>query len=90
MIAYASRKLKVHEKNYPTHDFELAAVALELAIYVYLKRSKSSPKKWLDLLKDYDISVLYHPGKENVVADALSRLSMGSVAYVDDESKELI
>ena len=26
VVAYASRQLKVHEKNYPTHDLELAAV----------------------------------------------------------------
>ena len=32
----------------------------------------------------------YHPGKANVVADALSRLYMGSVAHVDEESKELV
>ena len=29
-IAYASRQLKVHEKNYPTHDLELAAVVFAL------------------------------------------------------------
>ena len=33
--------------------------------------------------------VLYHPGKTNMVADALSRLSMGSVAHVDDDRKKL-
>jgi len=30
--------------------------------------------RWLELIKDYDLSVLYHPGKPNVVADALSRV----------------
>ncbi|WMV58247.1 hypothetical protein MTR67_051632 [Solanum verrucosum] len=33
VIAYASRKLKVHEKNYPTHDLELAAVVFALKIW---------------------------------------------------------
>ena len=33
VIAYASRQLKVHEKNYPTHDFELAAVVFALKIW---------------------------------------------------------
>jgi len=30
-------------------------------------------RRWIEYLKDYDFELLYHPGKENVVADALSR-----------------
>jgi hypothetical protein len=29
-------------------------------------------RRWLELIKDYDLEIQYHPGKENVVADALS------------------
>ena len=36
------------------------------------------------------MSVHYHHGKVNVVADSLSRLSMGSVAHVEEERKELV
>ena len=36
------------------------------------------------------MSVHYHPGKANVVTDALSRLSMGSVAHVEEERNELL
>ena len=34
--------------------------------------------------------MFYHPGKANVVANALSRVSMGSVAHVDEDKKELV
>ncbi|XP_069145932.1 uncharacterized protein [Solanum lycopersicum] len=44
----------------------------------------------VELLKNYDMSVLYHPGKANVVADALSRMTMGSVSHVEEEKKERV
>ncbi|GJT11312.1 putative reverse transcriptase domain-containing protein [Tanacetum coccineum] len=94
VIAYASRQLKIHEKNYTTHDLELGAVVFALKIWRhYLYGTKSviytdhkslqhifSPKelnmrqrRWIKLFSDYDCEIRYHPGKENVVVDALSR-----------------
>ena len=34
-------------------------------------------RSWLELIKDYDLEIHYHPGKANVVADALSRKAYG-------------
>ena len=33
VVAYASRQLKSHEQNYPTHDLELAAVVFALKVW---------------------------------------------------------
>nr|GFB14381.1 hypothetical protein [Tanacetum cinerariifolium] len=55
--------LKIHEKNYTTHDLELGAV----------KELNMRQRRWLGLLSDYDCDIHYHPGKANVVANALSR-----------------
>ncbi|GJR91355.1 putative reverse transcriptase domain-containing protein [Tanacetum coccineum] len=63
VIAYASRQLKIHEKNYTTHDLELEAVVFALKIW----------RHYLYGTNDYDCEIRYHPGKANVVADALSK-----------------
>ena len=44
----------------------------------------------MELLKDYDCSVLYHLGKANVVANALSRKSAGSLAHINTERRPII
>ena len=36
------------------------------------------------------MSVLYHPGKTNVVADLLSRMTMGSLSHVEEAKKDLV
>ena len=46
-------------------------------------------RRWLDLIKDYDMKLHYHPGKANVVADALSRKSYANTLVSTGVSKEL-
>ena len=41
------------------------------------------------MVKDYDISMLYHLTNDNIVEDTLRRLSMGSVSHVEDNKKKL-
>ena len=88
VIAYALTQLKIHEKNYPTHDLELVVVVFALKLlrhyrygvhvdvfivhksiqFVFTQRELNLRQRtWLELLKDYDMSVHYHPGKANVV-----------------------
>ncbi|RVW73760.1 Transposon Tf2-2 polyprotein [Vitis vinifera] len=78
VVAYASRQLKQHERNYPTHDLELAAVVFALKTWRhYLQR------RWMETLEDYDFALHYHPGKANVVADALSRKNVGQLSSLE-------
>ena len=39
-------------------------------------------RRWMEFLEDYDFTLHYHPGKANVVADALSRKSRGALASI--------
>jgi hypothetical protein len=94
VVSYASRQLKDHERNYPTHDLELASVMHALKVwrhylmgkhcdvftdhkslkYIFTQKELNMrQRRWLELIKDYEMNRQYHPGKSNVVADALSR-----------------
>jgi hypothetical protein len=46
-------------------------------------------RRWLKVIKDYDLGINYHPGKANVVADALSHRSHVSQLVVDSMPFEL-
>ena len=100
VVAYGSRQLKTHKKNYPTHDLELAVVVFALKLWrCYLYGEKFQvysnhkslkyiftqkylnlrQRRWVKYLEGYDFTLNYHPGKTNVVADALSRKSWGEL-----------
>jgi hypothetical protein len=111
MIAYASRQLRKHELNYPTHDLELAAVVHALKIwrhyimgtkfqvyidhkilkYIFTQKDLNLRQhRWLELIKDYDLEIHYHPGKANLVADVLSRKEHVHAAIVAQLTDELV
>ena len=106
VVAYASRQLKPHENNYPTHDLESATIVFALKIwrhYLYEEKCfiytdhkslKYLPsqrelnlrqRRWMELIKDYDCMIDYHPGKANVVANTLSRKIMQMIRALNDQ-----
>ena len=103
VVAFGSRQLKDHERNYPVHDLELAAVVFALKSwrhylygetfevlsdhkslsYIFTHRDLNlRQRRWIECLTDYDFTLRYHPGKSNVVADALSRKGRGTLAMI--------
>ena len=111
VVSYASSQVRPHEKKYPIHDLELAAVVFALKVWMhylfgekfelytdhkslnylfgekfelftdhkslkYLFSQKDlnlRQQRWMETISAFDFEILYHPGKANVVADALSR-----------------
>ncbi|GJZ88599.1 putative reverse transcriptase domain-containing protein [Tanacetum coccineum] len=110
VTAYASRQLKVHEKNYTTHDLEIRSVIFALKTwrhYLYgtkctvftdhkslqhildQKELNMRQRRWLELLSDYNCDIPYHPGKANVVADALSQAQIEALKPENLENEDV-
>ncbi|KAA3480729.1 DNA/RNA polymerases superfamily protein [Gossypium australe] len=67
VVAYAPRQLRPHEVSIIYTDHK------SLKYLLTQKELNLRQRRWIELLKDYDCSIEYHPGEANVVADALSR-----------------
>jgi hypothetical protein len=110
VVSYASRHLRKHEENYPTHDLELATVVHALKIwrhylighrckiysdhkslkYIFTQTNLNLRQhRWLELPKDYDIRINYHPGKANIIADALSHKKYSNATFARKMRLEL-
>ncbi|GKA66716.1 putative reverse transcriptase domain-containing protein [Tanacetum coccineum] len=63
--------LKIFKKNDTTHDLELDHKSLQ---HIFSQKELNMrQRRWIELFSDYDYEIRYHPGKANVVANALSR-----------------
>ena len=47
-------------------------------------------RRWMEFLEDYDFTLHYHPGKANVVADALSQKSRGALASIASQEWRML
>jgi hypothetical protein len=58
--------------------------------YIFTQRDLNMrQRRWLEVLKDYDSQMFYHPAKANVVADALSRKSKEDEADLEEIMSQL-
>jgi hypothetical protein len=106
-IAYESKKLNPHQRNYPVHDKEMCAIMHALdrwrpfllgrhfTVYtdhrslIYFKTQphlNQRQLRWMERAADYDCEIKYKPGKENVVADALSRIHINALSSLPNQS----
>ena len=59
--------------------------------YIFKQRDLNMrQRRWMEFLEDYDFTLHYHPGKANVVADALSRKSRGALASIDSREWRML
>ncbi|XP_062080450.1 uncharacterized protein LOC133785215 [Humulus lupulus] len=72
--------LKILRRNPYNDKCEINNDYKSLRYFFTQKELNMRQRRWLEQLKDYDCKILYHPGKANVVADALSRQGDGSVS----------
>ena len=90
VVAYASRQLKVHEKNYLYGaQFRVFSDHKSLKYLFDQKELNMRQRRWSEFLKDYDFEILYHLGKAHVVADALSRKTVHVVHLMIKEMELL-
>ena len=53
--------------------------------YVFTQKELNlGQSRWLEYTKNYDMTVIYHPVKVNVVADAVCQMTMGCVSHLDE------
>ena len=81
-LAVVVFSLKIWRHNLYGEEFEVYSDHKSLK-YIFTQQDLNMrQRRWMDFLEDYDFTLHFHPGKENVVADALSQKSRGALASI--------
>ena len=82
--------LKIWRYYLYSEEFEVYSNHKSLK-YIFTQRNLNMrQRRWMEFLEDYDFTLHYHPGKENVVADALSRKSRGALASIASQEWRML
>jgi ribonuclease HI len=88
-LAAVVHALKIWRHYLIGHRYEIYSDHKSLK-YIFTQNDLNMrQRRWLELIKDYDLRINYHPGKANVVADALSRKKYCNASFVRRMQPEL-
>ncbi|KAL0320173.1 UNVERIFIED_CONTAM: hypothetical protein Sradi_5278800 [Sesamum radiatum] len=83
--------LYMHWRHYLYGEtFQILTDHKSLKYILTQKELNLRPRRWIELLKDYDCTIDYHPAKANVVADTLSRKSSATLADLGSHNATLL
>ena len=82
--------LKIWRHYLYSEEFEVYSDHKSLK-YIFTQRDiNMRQRRWMEFLEDYDFTLHYHPGKANVMADALSRKSRGALSSIASREWQMI
>ncbi|KAL2250302.1 UNVERIFIED_CONTAM: Retrovirus-related Pol polyprotein from transposon [Sesamum indicum] len=89
-LAAIVHALKIWRHYLYGEKFQILTDHKSLKYILTQKELNLRQRRWIELLKDYDCTIDFHPGKANVVADALSRKSSSTLANLGSHNQTLL
>ncbi|KAL0358253.1 UNVERIFIED_CONTAM: Transposon Tf2-12 polyprotein, partial [Sesamum calycinum] len=89
-LAAIVHALKIWRHYLYGENFQILTDHKSLKCILTQKELNLRQRRWIELLKDYDCTIDFHPGKANVVADALSRKSSNTLASLGSHNQTLL
>ena len=82
--------LKIWRHNLYGKEFEVYSDHKSMK-YIFTQQDLNMRQRgWMEFLEDYDFTLHYHPGKANVVVDALSRKSRGVLSSIASRERRML